>query len=120
MKRLKVKFFDIEYNIKTDADEDYVQEIASYLERKVKDLSSQENGLVVPKSFLLAMLKITDDYFKLMKDFEEFKDSAEERSKRLVQILDNSLNNRETFGFSEGVLREELGREELEDSYKYR
>ena len=119
MKRLKIKFLDTDYVVKTDADEDYVRKIALYLEQKVKEISAQDN-LVVPNTLLLAMLKITDDYFKLLKDFEEFKDGAEERSKRLVQILESSLNEKETFGFSEGILREELGREELEDSYKYR
>jgi len=120
MKRLKVRFMDNDYIIKTDADEEYVQKIASYLEQKVKDISTQEFNMVVPNALLLAMLKITDDYFKLLKDFEEFKDGAEERSRRLVQILESSLNDKETFGYSEGILREELGREELEDSYKYR
>ncbi|MEQ9617897.1 MAG: cell division protein ZapA [Deltaproteobacteria bacterium] len=120
MKRLKIKFFDIDYMIKTDAEEDYVREIASYLEQKVKEISQQESSLAVPRSFLLAMLKITDDYFKVLKDFEDFKDGAEERSKRLVGILDNSLKEKEAAGFDEGVIREELGREELEDSYKYR
>ncbi len=120
MKRLKIKFFDIEYFIKTDADESYVQEIASYLEQKIKEISGQEGGAAVPRPVLLAMLKITDDYFKLLKDFKEFKESAEERSNRLVKILDNSLNDKETFDLDEGVLREGLGREELEDSYKYR
>ena len=120
MKRLKVKFLDTDYFVKTDADEGYVQKIALYLEQKVKEISAQDNNLVVPNTLLPAMLKITDDCFKLLKDFEEFKDGAEERSKRLVQILESSLNDKETFGFSEGILREEHGREELEDSYKYR
>jgi len=120
MKRLKIRFMDADYIIKTDADEDYVQKIASYVEQKVKDISTQENNMVVPNALLLAMLKITDDYFKLLKDFEEFNDGAEERSRRLVQILESSLNDKETFGYNEGILREELGREELEDSYKYR
>lgn len=120
MKRLKIRFFDIDYIIKTDAEEDYVREIASYLEQKVKEISQQENSLAVPRAFLLAMLKITDDYFKLSKDFEDFKDSAEARSKRLVEILDNSLKEKEALGFDEGIIREELGREELEDSFKYR
>lgn len=120
MKRLKVRFFDIDYVIKTDAEEKYVQEIALYLEQKVNEISKQENAMAVPRSFLLAMLKITDDYFKLLRDFEDFKDGAEERSKRLVQILDNSLKEKETIGLDEGILREELGKEELEDSYKYR
>ncbi|MCK5391480.1 MAG: cell division protein ZapA [Deltaproteobacteria bacterium] len=120
MRRLKVRFFDIDYVIKTDAEEDYVQKIASYLEDKVKEISKQENAIVVPRSFLLAMLKITDDYFKVERDFEEFKDRAEERSKRLVQILESSLKENESHSSGEGIRREELGREDLEDSFKHR
>ncbi len=120
MKNVKIKFFNTDYVIKTDAEEDYVQKLASYLEDKVKDISKKESAMVVPRSFLLAMLKITDDYFRLVGDFEDFKGRAEERSRKLVQILDSSLNDADTFSFEEGLHREELGREELEDSFKYR
>jgi len=120
VKRLKIRFFDIDYVIKTDAEEDYVQKIASYIEDKVKGISNQESAMVVPRSILLAMLKITDDYFRVERDFEEFKDRAEERSKRLLQILESSLKENESFSSGEGTRREELGREELEDSFKHR
>ena len=115
MRRLNVRFFDNDYIIKTDAEEDYVQKIASFLESKVKEISNPESPMVVPRSFLLAMLKITDDYFKVERDFEEFKDRAEQRSKRLVQILESSLKENDSFSSSEGT-----GREELEDSFKHR
>jgi len=120
VKRLKIRFFDIDYVIKTDAEEDYVQKIASFIEGKVKEISKPESAMVLPRSFLLAMLKITDDYFRVERDFEEFKDRAEERSKRLVQMLESSLKENESFSSGEGTSREELGREELEDSFKHR
>ena len=120
MKRLQIRFFDIDYVIKTDAEEDYVQKIASYLEEKVREVSTQESAMVVPRSVFLAMLKITDDYFKVERDFEEFKDRAEDRSKRLVQILESSLKENESLSSGEGIRREELGREDLEDSFKHR
>lgn len=120
MKRLKIRFFDIDYVIKTDAEEDYVQKIASYIEDKVREISNIENAMVVPRSVLLAMLKITDDYFRVEKDFEEFKDRAEERSNRLLQILESSLKENESFSSAVGTRTEEPGREELEDSFKQR
>ena len=118
MKRLRIRFFDIDYTIKTDAEEEYVQKIASFIEDKVREISKVESAMVVPRSFLLAMLKITDDYFRVEKDFEEFKDRAEERSNRLLQILESSLKDNESFSSPEGTRREEPGREELEDSFK--
>ncbi len=113
MKRLKIRFFDIDYTIKTDAEEEYVQKIASFIEDKVREISKVESSMVVPRSFLLAMLKITDDYFRVEKDFEEFKDRAEERSNRLLQILESSLKDNESFSSEVGTSREEPVREEL-------
>lgn len=120
MKRLKIRFFDTDYVIKTDAEEEYVQKIASFIEEKVKEISNVESTIVVPRAFLLAMLKITDDYFRVEKDFEEFKDRAEERSNRLLQILESSLNENESFSSDGGTRREDIGKEELEDSFKHR
>ena len=94
MRRLKIKFLNTEYVIKTDADEEYVQKIASYLEDKVKETSEKDSNVPVPQSFLVAMLKITDDYFKLGRDFDEFKDASEQRSNRLVQILEDTFKYR--------------------------
>lgn len=110
----------MDYVIKTDAEEDYVQKIASFIEEKVREISNVESTMVVPRSFLLAMLKITDDYFRVEKDFEEFKDRAEERSNRLLQILESSLQESESFGSGDGTSKEEIGREEVEDSFKQR
>jgi hypothetical protein len=76
----------------------------------------QDNSVVVPNTLLLAMLRLPM-IIQTIKDFEEFKDGAEE-IKRLVQIW-KLLNEQETFGFNE-ILREELGKKKLEDSYKYR
>ena len=120
MKRHKIRFFDTDYIIKTDADEEYVQKIASYIESKVREISKIESSMVVPRAFLLAMLKITDDYFRIEKDFEEFKHRAEERSKRLLQILESSHNENESFISGAGSGSEEIGEEELEGSFKLR
>ncbi len=59
MRRLKVRFFDVDYVIKTDAEEDYVQKIASYLEEKVKEISKQESTIVVPSFIFTHLAKIS-------------------------------------------------------------
>ncbi len=120
MKRLKIRFLDNDYTIKTDAEEEYVQKIASFIEDKVREVSKVDSSTVVPRSLLLAMLKITDDYFRVEKDFEEFKDRAEERSNRLLQILESSHTENESFSSAVGTSREEPVTKELEDSFKQR
>jgi cell division protein ZapA len=91
MRRVKINVLSNEYYIKTDADEEYVREIANYLEEKVKEASPHVGAVAVPRPFLLATLKVVDDYFRMKREFEEFKNRAEEGSRRLVEILDSSL-----------------------------
>jgi len=97
MRRIKISVFNKDYFIKTDADDEYVNEIANYLEEKLKEASPGEDTISAPRPFLLATLKIADEYFRLKREFEEFKNRAEEKSNSLVEMLDNSLKSIETF-----------------------
>ena len=97
MRSVKIKIFNREYNIKTDADESYVNKIAFHIEQKIKEHTSHSIDLNIPFPLLLAVFKITDDFFRTDKELEEFKNRAEDRSKKLVEILDGALNNNESF-----------------------
>lgn len=110
MQRVKINFFGKEYSILSDADESYVKEIAGYLEDRVKEVNKEGTQVTISHSFLLASLKILDDYFRLKKEFEEFKESAEQKSKGMVELLD-SCSQYETYrGAQEN--REELFKRE--------
>ncbi len=108
MRRVRINVFNNDYFIKTDADEEYVSQIADYLEEKLKEASPDMDSITAPRPFLLATLKMADDYFRLKRDFEEFKNRAEERSKSLVEMLDNSIKSIETF-IPQGEERGEKG-----------
>ena len=97
MKSIKIKVYNREYNIKTDADEEYIHSLASFLEERLKENTSQVIDLNIPYPLLLAIFKIADDFFRTKTELEEFKKRAEDRSKQLVQILDDALENRDTF-----------------------
>ena len=90
MEKVTIDFFDNEYSILTDADESYVNQIAQFLESKVKEANKGNSKIAVSHPFLLASLKIVDDFFRLQREFEEFKSSADQKSKSLVELLDTS------------------------------
>ena len=94
MRSVNINVFNNDYVIKTDAEEDYVREIALFLEDKVKEVTNDDVTLVIPRPCLLATLKITDDFFRMKKEFEEYKGRAEEKSRELVELLDRSLTQR--------------------------
>lgn len=95
MKRITVNILNNNYVLKTDADEQYVREIGEYIEHKVKEITKSDNTVVAPQPFLLATLKITDEYFRLKREFEEYKNRAEQRTQELVELLDKSLKDKE-------------------------
>ena len=97
MKSIKIKIYNREYNIKTDADEEYIHSLASFLEERLKENTSQVIDLNIPYPLLLAVFKIADDFFRTKTELEEFKKRAEDRSKQLVQILDDALKNGDTY-----------------------
>jgi len=111
MKSVKINVLNNELFLRTDAEEEYVSEISKFLEEKVKETSPDIGAVVVPRPFLLATVKIVDDYFRLKKEYEEFKNRADERSRKLVEILDSSLGENETFEHWRGGRRENQKKE---------
>ena len=109
MRRVNINVFNNDYLIKTDAEEDYVKQIAQFLEEKVREISNDDLTLAIPRPFLLATLKIADDFFRLKNEFEEYKGRAEEKSKELVELLDSSLsrNTGTTMEFTENRLKQD-------------
>lgn len=101
MKSIKIKIYNRDYNIKTDADEEYIHSLASFLEERLKETTSQVIDLNIPYPLLLAVFKIADDFFRTKTELEEFKKRAEDRSKQLVQILDDALKNGDSFSAAE-------------------
>ena len=94
MRSVNINVFNNDYTIKTDAEEDYVREITLFLEEKVKEVTKEDLTLAIPRLFLLATLKITDDFLRMKKEFEEYKSRAEEKSRELVELLDRSIIQR--------------------------
>ena len=109
MRRVKINVFNNDYMIKTDAEEDYVREIARFLEEKVKEISNDDKTLLIPRPFLLVALKTADDFFRAKRELEEYKNRAEEKSKELVELLDRSLarNSNSQVEFSKDGLKQE-------------
>jgi cell division protein ZapA (FtsZ GTPase activity inhibitor) len=94
MRSVNINVFNNDYTIKTDAEEEYVREITLFLEEKVKEVTDEDLTLAIPRPFLLATLKITDDFLRMKKEFEEYKGRAEEKSRELVELLDRSITQR--------------------------
>jgi cell division protein ZapA len=76
------------YTIKGDAPEEYIREIASYVDMKLKEVHSSLPNITPVKASILAALDIADELFKLKSEQEVLTKTIEEKAERLTSLFD--------------------------------
>jgi len=77
------------YTIKGDAPEEYIQEIAAYVDQKLKDVHSSVPNITPVKASILAALDLADELFQLKNQQEEVARHIEEKTDRLTALFDS-------------------------------
>ena len=75
-----------EYVIKGEESQEEMLKIASYVDKKIKDLTSLNNKLNPTYVSVLSALNITNEFFKMRKEYEEFKNSSLDPIKQLSEL----------------------------------
>jgi cell division protein ZapA len=88
---VKVNIFGEDYPIKGDADADYIREVASYVDQKMKEVSERLSNKLPLRVAVLAAMSITDELFKERGDKEETLLGVEEKSQSLLEQLDSKI-----------------------------
>lgn len=59
-----------EYTIKGDESREYVETVARYVDKKMRQISQKSPHLTLPKVAVLTALNIADELYKLQEDYE--------------------------------------------------
>ena len=76
------------YTIKGDASEEYIREIASFVDKKLKEVHNSIPNITPVKASILAALDIADELFKLRSEQEVMTKTIEEKAERLASLFD--------------------------------
>jgi len=76
------------YTIKGDAPEEYIKELASYVDGKLKEVHSASPNITPVKASILAALDIADELFRLKNEQEDLTKAIEEKAERLSSLFD--------------------------------
>ncbi|WP_072987425.1 cell division protein ZapA [Clostridium cavendishii] len=71
MATVTVKINGIEYNLKGEANDDYLKHVAEYVEGKLKDISNKNAKLSTTAAAVLTAINVVDELFKGNKDYNE-------------------------------------------------
>ncbi|HEX9912070.1 MAG TPA: cell division protein ZapA [candidate division Zixibacteria bacterium] len=88
---IKVNIYGQEYPIKSEADSGYVQGVADYVNRKMKEIAEKIPARNQTQIAVLAALNIADELFKEREDKEKKLSEVEEKTQSLIEWLDAKL-----------------------------
>lgn len=90
---VRVNIFGEDYPIKGDADAGYIQEVAGYVDQKMKEVCERMSNKLPLRVAVLAAMSITDELFKERTDKEQKLLGIEERSQSLLEQLESSVDS---------------------------
>ncbi|MCK4404144.1 MAG: cell division protein ZapA [candidate division Zixibacteria bacterium] len=92
---VKVNIFGEDYPIKGDTDAFYIQEVAKYVDQKMKEVSEKLSNKLPLRVAVLAAMNIADELFKEREDKEKKLLNVEERSQSLLEQLNSKVSQKD-------------------------
>jgi cell division protein ZapA (FtsZ GTPase activity inhibitor) len=91
--RVEVEILGQKYAIRTDADADYVRDLAAYVEERVRDIRGDGPAQDPVKLLALAALYITDELFRVKDDHALLDKDTSARLDALNRLLDGAAHS---------------------------
>ena len=90
-KPIRVRILDHEYFIKSDEEEELVQEIAQFVNDKLTEIRDNTERLSEGKTAILAAFHIASDYFQILKNSNDLVRDIQKRAQSLNNQIDSIL-----------------------------
>lgn len=88
---VKVRIFNQQYPVRGGQDADYVEILASYVDGKMREISTGTQTVDSLKVAVLAALNIADELFQARDEVNEIDRVVSEKSQQCVAVLDQFL-----------------------------
>jgi cell division protein ZapA len=85
---VEIKVFGQTYTVKTDAEEDYIKEVAKYVNEKMEEVLKKTKTVSTLNVAILTALNIADDLIKEKEKRTALVREIEAKSKDLVEKID--------------------------------
>lgn len=92
---IRVEIYNQTYSIRSDGDNDYIQNLAEYVDSKMREISSGTMTVDSLKVAILAALHIADEFYQLKLTQTNIDTQLATRSSECSEMLDKLLKNRD-------------------------
>lgn len=112
MNVVTVRINGVEYNLKGEEKEEYLHKVASYVDKKVKNIIDSNNKLSTASAAVLSAINVVDDMFKIQ-------DKYDKAIKECSKAENNDANLKEQIeSFKKQIKRLDEYNEELQERVK--
>jgi cell division protein ZapA len=88
---VKIDIYDQSYNVNADQNEEYVKQLAAYLDSKMRAVAEAARTVDSLKVAVLAALNIADEMFTLRERQREIEGPIRERVEKCVTLVEKAL-----------------------------
>jgi len=92
---IRVEIYNQTYSIRSDGDNEYIQDLAGYVDSKMREITSGTMTVDSLKVAILAALHIADEYYQLKHANAQSDSQLAARSSECSELLDRILKHRE-------------------------
>ncbi len=87
-----VEIFGQTYTLKGGADPDYVQDVAAFVDERMKEVSEGSSVVSTTKVAILAAVNIADELFREQQKRIQSQATLEDRSVQIARLLENEVS----------------------------
>jgi len=90
-KPIEVVIFNHKFTVKTDNDKAFVEQVATYVNEKIKEVKKMGKSVPTIDTVLLACMNIADEYLKFKEERGRMEGKVEKRIQDLIGLIDKEL-----------------------------
>lgn len=90
---MKIEIYDQVYNVNADQNEDYLNEIAAYVDGKMREVAEATRTVDSLKVAVLAALNIADEMFTLRQRQQDIEGPLRKRVEKCVAMVEKALEH---------------------------
>ncbi|HJZ51095.1 MAG TPA: cell division protein ZapA [Candidatus Acidoferrales bacterium] len=88
---MKIEIYDQVYNVNADGNEEYLHELAAYVDGKMRSIADATHMVDSLKVAVLAALNIADETFAMRKRQQEIEGPLRKRVEKCVSMVQKAL-----------------------------
>ena len=88
---MKIEIYDQSYSVNADGNEEYLQEIAAYVDGKMREIATATKMVDSLKVAVLASLNIADELFTLRDRQQQIEGPLRKRVEKCVSMVEKAI-----------------------------